>query len=330
MSSLSHAAISLRHLADESYKLSSLVAKPSDAFLTQHVPHIEGSLREKWERLVSANGLPGGYNNIPIKHAFTGSPNAITMYAKEDDSYAVAFDIRAHSLILYLLEAGCFWISDRQSEWEFKSKVISTAIGASVNLLFAKESPSEEEQEVIKYVHQNTGEVMQYVTVAMTNAILEFILAHELAHIVLGHFHKGDFKQSALDDAVGEGQHVSLFQHQKEYEADEWAHGAIRKLPNRYFADAPIPFADLQIMRRLGPSLFWKIWNVALWFYTPEFMLAKELISSHPRPLDRAKRLPLDKPELTDEEDQIWQLIMVMHTAFDVYNEGLQEIHGPK
>ena len=215
----------------------------------------------------------------PIAFALVGteSPNAVAIHDANDDSFAIALDPGPVNLFngvflaaLYALRSGDLPVL----AWTLRDFVHSIFLNRIV--------PGFEECQLRLFKRMGS---YQSAFGNVGDTMLRFIVAHEMAHIELGHFRQENTpRMKLLPDAKGE-EEISAFDHDREFAADAWA---VEHLKSSLPPTATvIEAAGL----RLLPPVFFAIAGLAQELHPPQTPIGRKLSDSHPSPWERGRRL---------------------------------------
>jgi len=195
--------------------------------------------------------------NISIDFFFTDSPQAFTLYVKEDRSYAIGIDFR---YIILIQEAG-FAAIDAVSTGSI-NKTVSRE--AAIGFLIVLQNNINRINGIVNdRILKNANNYLEYqrkrrhwneITQTLTFFTSWFVIAHEFGHIVLDHFDGEDSSLFHKLDSNTKADEISTFAHKKEYDADKWA---FKCLQNEFLKQD-----FLENYEQMTPLIFFTIYDI--------------------------------------------------------------------
>lgn len=214
---------------------------------------IETQLSQFVNKFTSAFNNSFVPNSIPVRVIGTGSMNAITLHAKSDNSFAIGIDValinKFWEVFAYVLWLDDLHVAKKDRKWltlELSEAVLSafdTKLGR-----FKKRKGSEFETILSRGISRTCFGISGLMILAMER----FVIAHEVAHIILGHFSKE--KSIPSDDGS-----LLLYNHKLEYEADKWASESLDaiSLEDEMLQDNEVT----KVFQKHVPTLMFRLWH---------------------------------------------------------------------
>jgi hypothetical protein len=215
---------------------------------------------------------------VAVEHVLIESPNAITVYDPGDDSYAIGLDPAIwHLSALLYLEAG---IAQRVDD----PKLFLVMASKTVGWFFTgagQQSWTQDVDDLIEFANRATPDLWSLAS-HVVRTYMNFTVAHEVGHIVLGHLEGANVGKVSLTD--GRQCRASALKLQdEEYEADDWAAEAL-------FAVAGTDFTE-QTLALTAPALSFSLTALESVLHQPATNeIATAIADSHPPAHERAGR----------------------------------------
>lgn len=240
---------------------------------------VEARMLENEKALVGSLGDYAGrdLSAIDVQHVFIDTPNAITLYDPNDDSYAIGIDPGVWQALaaLYLDAAMAHRVDDPRLFLVLATRTVGWFWTGSENWAQDLDGFS-------AFAKANTPDLWSLAQEVVRTSIA-FTVAHEVGHIVLGHLTGGHAGRVEVGDA-GASLASALDHEAEEYAADDWAADAL-------FAVASGDFKE-QTLALTVPALSFSLAALAADMREPATNeIAVALAGTHPPNVDRARNL---------------------------------------
>lgn len=217
------------------------------------------------------------FDNLGFEFADIGTPNAVAVHVKSDNSFAIGMDPRLHAVGAWLIDLA--YITYRQNVPEDFIHMVAH----SVQTAFLGAPLSEEHNafylQVIAHTEANPPVWRDWLGLMVG----QFLVGHELGHIYLDHFATGKATLLRLNPQADRDDEISAFAHQQEYAADAWAATSLKGR-----GTGSVVF---NLTARAIPAILFSVFAVIEELHEPKGTMAAALRKSHPRASERAERL---------------------------------------
>jgi hypothetical protein len=210
-------------------------------------PMIVAAALRLYSRLAGCSVTP---EQLPILCLSTCSPNAVTVFHKADGSFAIGIDQALFAwqavVMMLLLEAERRGYRDAlliEKLMAFCDMMISQRVPDHIPLTWRSIWGIGLHALQLRHL----GRRWQWTTVPLGIAWCDFILAHELGHIEMGHLAGGSCRLVDASPIPGACL-TSFFGDQREFDADNWAIARCRETEPQRELDA----ADFAFIRHWG------------------------------------------------------------------------------
>jgi hypothetical protein len=216
--------------------------------------------------------------DLPLDSVEMDSPNAFVLHFQMDDSYAIGVD---YSFVPALSIVTSIALHTLDCSSADKPKALALLMQAVVDQTLLHFTP-----EYVEGLEERQFRLLSVITPfsrqtdAIVHSAMRFVVCHELAHIVLGHFSRGSIPRLsafACGDQQGE---ISTFDHKREYLADSWAAKVLSE-------SSPTPL----VHPFFGPTVLFSLVNLVHQIVAPRSEIGRRTCASHPPPEVRAQRL---------------------------------------
>lgn len=214
----------------------------------------------------------------PVSFEFvdTQTPNGFAAWHPDDDSHAIGLDPSMWAVFSALTFAAGF------AEMTKNPAVLIDAARAHAISAFLKgANPPSEVEEVSLRMHRNAPPILRELESLSESFYVTFLLAHEVAHIELGHLRAADTKRMQFDPASA-AIPISALDWEKEFAADRWALDAMLRIA-----------AWDNVQRTLAvtlPVIYFDLAALLETMYAPTKDIGRVLRATHPPPRERANR----------------------------------------
>jgi Zn-dependent protease with chaperone function len=201
------------------------VADPGRAAVMIEERQREAALRHIAE--VAAAFPAAGLQAIDFQFVRTSTPNAFTARVAKDDSYAIGLDHAVPNLLHTLFVAAL--LAHQCGEF----KLFGVCAARLVGLFFIGQAVEglEDDMWTLNDVYQRTPASTRSIVDGFGEAVVQFVITHELGHVALGHFARAT-APSLTTPSAGTID-VSAFDHQREFDADAWAMEAMLQIAGK-------------------------------------------------------------------------------------------------
>lgn len=255
---------------------------PSVGAAARAVDSVDQSILGFERNLVVDLGLWAGRDlrNVDVFHVFIDSPNAITLFDSNDRSYAIGVDPSFWRAIctLYWDAALCRRANDQRMFLIFATKTVGWFwVGSPTD-------STDDYEGFVNFVQENTPDLWHFGR-DLVNTAIAFTIAHEVAHIVLGHLEGPHATSLRLTDSGPVSLSSALDSEDEEIAADEWAAEALFS----HWADNDTKKRALAVS---VPALCFCLAAIKSEMVTPATnIFASATANSHPSDMARAQRL---------------------------------------
>jgi hypothetical protein len=258
------------------------------------------------------------FNPIPIDLVALESPNAIVVYVKEDNSYAIGFDFSLFTVFEFILIAGVHVFFTASKGKDLREKAVRqylSVIRDVVTMHFGGEYvPHFHEQLLELFRSTKTTQDLHHFCQLARIISMNFVLGHEFGHIALDHF--GKSQPIRCSELAIQEPDISTFRHKQEYEADEWGFATLTSLETNalvrsYIAEVPL--------------IYFSIANIVENLCSPRTAVGKHTSATHPpaqKRLGRLRRLCNSLPERHQDTNIAFFRDL---TSFNLETAGLLE-----
>jgi hypothetical protein len=205
----------------------------------------------------------------------TDIPEAIVLYNKDDDSYAVGVDYGMIAVFQFTFSAFLrAWLNMLGPKGWMQPFLD----------IFKFQYFGRDEATIARMKSQLSSELrLEHVSPFALPMTFQFVIAHELAHLHLGHFKKNATTRIDVVPSDVASETACVLDREAEFEADAWAAIAVQKMAGRDVIQ--------QMLARHIPSLYLSVLSLVKMLYVPGTSFGKRMEDSHPDAWERAKRL---------------------------------------
>jgi hypothetical protein len=209
----------------------------------------------------------------------TQIPNAFAIHVSEDNSYAIGLDPTLHETFTWLVVAA-HWTFLRGKADVFMQLVVDLVRLSFLNL----PAPPEKGDWLTQFAQAMIAEYEDLGLGHWVSAILaRFLVAHEMGHIYLGHFDKGQAQKMRFVPTRGAEDEVTGFDTAEENQADDWAAKAVLQLAKTGVLE--------NVLARTAPAILFSILALVEDLYWPSTALGVHMRRTHPPAAERAAAL---------------------------------------
>jgi hypothetical protein len=172
-------------------------------------------------------------SGVDVQHVFIDSPNAITLFDHNDQSYAIGIDPGFWQAICFLYWNAALGQKVNDPRWFLilATKTISwfwtgpSEPGKAVYAKWANQA-GEDIHALVNVVQEGNPEIWA-LSIEFVNTAIAFTIAHEVGHIVLGHLEGSNAGRLRLTETGAESRASAMNGKDQELEADAWAAEAL-------------------------------------------------------------------------------------------------------
>jgi hypothetical protein len=248
--------------------------------------HLEGlKAQEQFVKnfiLETAKLYPGsGLERVEFAFLVTDNPNAVVFHEPQDNSFAIGLDHGMFDLFGSVFAAAVHAMERKLENLYWVEAMLDFVIVAF------SDYPARGLEE---RVERRTKEMLYLdgIQALATRIAVRFLIAHELAHIHLGHFttrRPSNIGSVTGGNATGE---ISTFDHDSEHEADQWARTAVLQAAAKTHQEV--------VLSVHVPCIYFIVVALAKTMYSPRIRLGEHMTDSHPDVWERASRLLVKTP----------------------------------
>lgn len=264
-------------------------------------------LKEIWEELAGRNNLSDGVRRVSFTALSGGIPNAVVVRAPQDGSVAVGYYKCLDGL---LFPSFALIVAFATGHLDFDSFLRGFITNIRVTVTCNASATEQRWNAEMAGRIRDMPEVIHSFSRAIARMANEFVLSHEIAHIVLGHFDRVDgFAHSERVDAA-----ISKFKHQLEFEADAWAAEQI--------LDLSTYVEDQEMYRRFAPALYFRLWASIDTLCSRTMDVDRSSMDTHPSSIVRAERL-LPSKTLRHIDAEKWELCNGFYSGLETMEQAI-------
>jgi len=216
------------------------------------------------------------HGRVDFEFVETQTPNGFAARHPKDGSHAIGLDPSLwHVFSTLTLAAG---MAEQANEPKL---LIGAAQRLTISAFLKGALPPSEFEEILRLMWERAPAMLKLFEKLAAPFYVDFLLAHEVGHIELGHLNEADVKRVQLDPAQ-EAVPLSALDWEHEFAADRWALEALLTL-------AGSDNTKLTLVTTL-PAIYFDLAALVERLYVPQTDVGRILRDTHPPPRMRADR----------------------------------------